>query len=181
MPLPGVATRQLGVPALKLSTRKVAEYVRVHRPHFDFSFCLPRYGARRAERIAAAESIARVAEAHARSSTRHYGTMIAEQVAAGVRRRERQLAVQRQLGSLVALHAAFVAAQQEFCASYHCLASEMPFYVPPDKRSPLLHLASKNTARVCLAINRALGKQELTAQLASKLLVVHLDLLKLQA
>ncbi|MES1910656.1 MAG: hypothetical protein MHM6MM_003213 [Cercozoa sp. M6MM] len=131
----------VGVPAAgvqaKLSRKTVAEYIREHRPHFNLHlhFSRPRFGARRAERVAAAESIARVAEAHARSATRCYGSIVAEQVAAGVRRRQRQLAVQRRLGSLVALHAALVAAQQATCAPYHDLAQELPFYVPPEKRN----------------------------------------------
>ncbi|MES1913774.1 MAG: hypothetical protein MHM6MM_005933 [Cercozoa sp. M6MM] len=107
---------------MKLSRKTVAEYIREHRPHFNLHlhFSRPRFGARRAERVAAAESIARVAEAHARSATRRYGSIVAEQVAAGVRRRQRQLAVQRRLGSLVALHAALVAAQQGACAFLFC-------------------------------------------------------------
>ncbi|MES1913284.1 MAG: hypothetical protein MHM6MM_005485 [Cercozoa sp. M6MM] len=177
---------------MKLSRKTVAEYIRKHRPHFNLHlhFSRPRFGARRAERVAAAESIARVAaaesiarvaEAHACSATRCYGSIVAEQVAAGVRRRQRQLAVQRRLGSLVALHAALVAAQQAICAPYHDLAQELPFYVPPEKRHTQVaratDSASQSSARACMAVTRALKEQELTASVANELLQVHFDLL----
>ncbi|MES1911568.1 MAG: hypothetical protein MHM6MM_003981 [Cercozoa sp. M6MM] len=168
---------------MKLSRKTVAEYIREHRPHFNLHlhFSRPRFGARRAERLAAAESVARVAEAHARSATRRYGSVVAEQVAAGVRRRQRQLAVQRRLGSLVALHAAFVAAQQATCAPYHGLAQELPFYVPPKKRHTQVaratDSASQSSTRACMAVTRALKEQELTVSEASELLQVHFDLL----
>ncbi|MES1908014.1 MAG: hypothetical protein MHM6MM_001028 [Cercozoa sp. M6MM] len=87
------------------------------------------------------------------------------------------MALQRELGALVVLHAAAVAAQKAACASYHVLACELPMYVPPEQRSHVPRPLSMRATRSCFAVSRALEKNELTKEMAGKFYAVHSKLL----
>ncbi|MES1910528.1 MAG: hypothetical protein MHM6MM_009699 [Cercozoa sp. M6MM] len=155
-------------------------------PHLHLPRRLPRFRSRSAQRLAAVEAELRRADAHFMRVHRRYASLVFEQAAAGVRRIEQQLAVQRRLGQLVAAHAALVAARLSMLAEYRSLACELPLCDPVTsikRRTQVVRAcdtAGERAARACFAVKRAQEQDDLPSDLAEELVRVQLELLSLK-
>ncbi|MES1910781.1 MAG: hypothetical protein MHM6MM_003313 [Cercozoa sp. M6MM] len=156
------------------------------RLHLRLPRRLPRFRSRSAQRLAAAEEELRRADKQFARVHRSYSVLVFKQATAAVRRAEQELALQRQLGQLVATHAALVAARLSVLAEYRTCASELPLCeaaTPIKRRTQVVRACDsvgERAARACFAVKRAREQDDLPSDLAGELVRVQLELLCLK-